>query len=183
MTGTHPLLVDVASVLRRLGVRQEIHREVALQGLKVLSTRVPDDATIALDAFVESTASGGVSVHGSVTATWVGECRRCLGGVEGTLQGTFEEVFESHPTEGETYPLLEDHIDLEPMVRDAILLALPLAPLCRDGCRGPNPDEFPVEKVGDPEPGDAPEGEGRRVDPRWAALDQLRADEAPSGDE
>ena len=46
-------------------------------------------------------------------------------------------MFEADPTdEGETYPLDGDQIDLEPMVRDAVLLELPLGPLCGDDCAG-----------------------------------------------
>jgi uncharacterized protein len=70
----------------------------------------------------------------------------------------------------ETYPLLGDHLDLEPLARDAVLLALPLAPLCREDCAGLCPT-CGAERAGgacgcDPAP----------VDPRWAALDVLRAE-------
>ena len=54
------------------------------------------------------------------------------------------------------------------MVRDAVLLALPLAPLCADACAGPAPDEFPTGPVATEE---------QPVDPRWAALTQLEFDE------
>jgi uncharacterized protein len=54
-----------------------------------------------------------------------------------------------------------------------VLLHLPLAPLCREDCRGPAPDAFPAVVAGelDDEPADGPRG-----DPRWAALDVLRRD-------
>ena len=83
------------------------------------------------------------------------------------------EVFEPHPTEGETYPIEGDEIDLEPLVRDAVLLALPLAPLCRDDCPGPATDAFPT---GTDEAAAAPEEESP-ADPRWAALAELRFEE------
>ena len=51
-----------------------------------------------------------------------------------------DELFETHPLEGETYKLDDDVIDLEPMVRDASLLELPLAPLLRDRLRRFVPD-------------------------------------------
>jgi uncharacterized protein len=68
---------------------------------------------------------------------------------------------------GETWPLTSDEIDLEPVVREAVLLALPLAPLCDEGCLGPAPERFPATV----EDGDVAEEPPR--DPRWAALDQL----------
>ena len=80
-----------------------------------------------------------------------------------------QEIFENAPTEGETWPIDDERIDLAPMVREAALLALPLAPLCTDDCAGPEPDRFPT---GAP---DDEEGEPPR-DERWAALDALEFD-------
>ena len=84
------------------------------------------------------------------------------------------EVWATRPLDGETWPLDHDHIDLGPLLHDLALLALPLAPLCDEGCRGPAPDAFPatVEDEAtalgpDDEAGPAPR------DPRWAALDDL----------
>jgi uncharacterized protein len=87
--------------------------------------------------------------------------------VEGPLDVEVAEVFEEHPTEGETYPISGDHIDLEPMVRELAILGLPINPLCRDDCAGPVPDVLPVSVESDEEAEPAP-------DPRWAALDALR---------
>jgi uncharacterized protein len=114
---------------------------------------------------------GGVCAEGVVTAHWRAECRRCLEPVEGTLRAEVREVFEAHPTEGETYPLASEELDLEPMVRDAVLLGLPLAPLCRQACAGPAPESFPTVVPG----AEVPDEAARRPrDPRWAALDELR---------
>ena len=71
---------------------------------------------------------------------WQGTCRRCLEPVEGEAEASVKEIFERHPVEGETYLLDGESIDLEPLVRDAVLLALPLAPLCREDCPGPAPE-------------------------------------------
>ena len=56
-----------------------------------------------------------------------------------------QEVFEhAARSTGETYPLDGDEVDLEPLVRDAVLLSLPLAPLCRPRLPGSRPDGHPV---------------------------------------
>lgn len=76
-----------------------------------------------------------------------------------------------------------DSIDLGPVVHDATVLALPLAPLCRPDCAGPDPEQFPVRTPG-PDDGVADgedEAAERPIDPRWAALEQLRFDSG--GDE
>src|SRR4051794_41006888 len=98
----------------------------------------------------------------------MGGGRRCLGGVAGVLEAEVQEVFEAGDVGGDTYQFGGDFLDLEPMVRDVVLLGLPLAPLCGDVCEGPDPDDHPVsvEAEDDPEPGQG--------DPRWAALRGLK---------
>jgi uncharacterized metal-binding protein YceD (DUF177 family) len=81
------------------------------------------------------------------------------------------EVYETKPTDGETWPLVHDHVDLGPLLHDVALLALPLAPLCAEGCLGPDPDRFPARAAVE---GDADaDDDARPKDPRWAALDDL----------
>ena len=74
-----------------------------------------------------------------------------------------EEVFEAQPVEGETYALNGDRLDVEPLVRDAVLLALPLAPLCEDACLGPEPKGHPIGSEESPD-----------IDPRWSGLGELK---------
>ena len=95
-----------------------------------------------------SRSDGRVTVAGTVRAPWVGECRRCLEEVAGAVEVDAAGGLRAHarPT-GETYPLDGDEVDLEPVVRDAVLLALPLAPLCRRGLPGPGPDALPAPSV------------------------------------
>ena len=74
-------------------------------------------------------------------------------------------------SEGDTWPLENDQIDLGPLLHDTALLTLPLAPLCRDDCEGPAPEVFPTGPAGRDQ-GAAVEDEPAK-DPRWAALDDL----------
>lgn len=162
------LRIGVMELRRRPGTQRDVRLTTRLPGLVVTSARVPDDADIVVDATLES-IDGAVTLTGAVEVPWVGECRRCLDEVGGVLRVDVRELFEVRPIEGETYPIEGDEVDLEPVVRDAALLNLPLAPLCREDCPGPAPDAFPAIV-----PGDAPAD--RLPDPRWAALDQLRLD-------
>lgn len=175
MTGARPLEVGVAELLRRPGTRREVVAADVVGGLAITTAGVIDGAPVEAELVLEAIA-GSVVAEGVVRAPWVGECRRCLEPVTGVLETDVREVFEHRPTEGETYRLQDDHIDLEPLVRDAVLLALPLAPLCAEGCEGPAPEDFPTSvegaDEGDVGPGPATGG----GDPRWAALDELRFD-------
>ncbi|HET6915863.1 MAG TPA: DUF177 domain-containing protein [Acidimicrobiales bacterium] len=68
----------------------------------------------------------------------------------------------------ETYPLKGELLDLQPLVRDALLLDLPLAPLCREDCKGLCPTCGADLNDGPCSCARAP------ADPRWAALDLLK---------
>ncbi len=175
----HPpeLLVSVTEIRRHLGSRVSVERELESQGMALALTEVgvPDGAPIVLRGELES-ISEGVVLTGSITVPWVGACRRCLRPVDGTAEVDVREVWEVHPTDGETWPLLADRIDVGPLLHDSALLALPLAPLCADDCAGPAPDRFPAVPVADAEPegeGVADQDAGRR-DPRWSGLDDLQ---------
>jgi len=166
-----PLVAPLTELRRHLGARREVEASVDLPGLATSTAAVVDGEPVEVDLVIESIPQG-VSVSGTVRARWVGQCRRCLDDVLGDVDVDVKEIFERMPTEGETWPLGADEIDLEPVVREAVLLALPLAPLCDEGCLGPAPDRFPATVEDDDDRDDEGEAELPR-DPRWAALDQL----------
>lgn len=170
--GPHPpkVLISVTEIRRHLGSRADVRCELEAEGLGLSDVRVVDGADLVLAGEVES-ISEGVVLTGSVSVPWTGSCRRCLGGVTGVASVDLREVYETDPVAGETWPLVNDQIDVGPLIHDSALLALPLAPLCGDDCLGPAPDQFPaVAPVEDAT--DGPEAEPSR-DPRWAALDDL----------
>jgi uncharacterized protein len=170
------LRIGLSELRRRPGNRSEVHRSVPLHGVGVSTAAVPDGAEATVDVTLEA-LSDGVTVRGHVEAPWEGECRRCLESTSGTVVAEVHEVFKDHADEGETLPLDGESLDLGQVVHDAVVLALPLAPLCRPDCPGPDPDQFPVTAAAD-EPGGAGDDEPDppRGDPRWAALDELRFD-------
>jgi uncharacterized protein len=166
------LLVPVTEVRRHLGTRAPVDRSMDAEGLALSDVRVPDGAEIRFVGAIES-ISDGIALTGDVSVAWVGSCRRCLDEIDGTASADVREIYETHPTDGETWPLEDDQIDLGPLLHDTALLALPLAPLCDDDCVGPAPDRFPATVESDADEDD--DAEPPR-DPRWAALDDLRFD-------
>ena len=165
----HRFAVHVAD-LAHPGARRAVRLSGPLPGeLAVSGSRLPAGAEIGVDVVLEAVAEG-VLATGTVAAPFLADCRRCLRPVEGVLEAAVQELFSRRSVEPDGYPLDHDQVDLEPMVREAVVLALPLAPLCSDECRGLCPrcgadlNEGPCQCV--PEP-----------DPRWAALDALRSPE------
>jgi DUF177 domain-containing protein len=164
-----PFVVATGELLRHPGVQQHVVRAGRLPGIALSVSRLTDE-DVTVDVVLEAQGPT-VTATGTVTGRWTGECRRCLEATGGELEAPLSEVFETDPVEGETYPLARDHLDLEPAVREALALALPLAPLCDEACAGPDPEAHPVTVEADDDAPDQPP-----ADPRWAALDQLRFD-------
>jgi len=138
---------------------------------------VPVGATLALDLRMES-VSEGVLVSGTVTAPVEGECGRCLNPLGDTVDVPVLELYayENSTTdettdEDEVGRLRGDLIDLQPAVRDAVVLALPSNPLCREDCPGL------CAECGQPL-ADLPAGHTHeQIDARWAALSNLNIEE------
>lgn len=180
--GTRParLLVNVADLRRRLGQRRSEPIEVHLARETVVAASTTD-VPVTGEVIVES-IERGVSVRGGVRFGWEGECRRCLELTGGELDVDIDEIFQvGAPEDSELLDLVGDQLDLVPLVREAVVLSLPLAPLCRDACSGPDPDRYPAmteaslaEAEAEARAEDEAAAGGPQRDPRWAALDQLQ---------
>lgn len=164
------LIVDVVELQRRTGTRRDVQAELALPDLAV-GERSVVDGRLDVDLVVEAVTEGIVA-SGTVVGVSRGPCRRCLDDVDERFEVDIREVFERTPTEGETWPIEDERIDLTPVVREWALLSLPLAPLCRADCEGPEPERFPAQVYVEPDV-DAPPPR----DERWAALDGLTFEE------
>jgi uncharacterized protein len=118
-----------------------------------------------------------VLVSGSATARVSGECSRCLEPLSDTLTVEITELYaypdsatEASTDEDEVSRVVDDLVDTEPVVRDAVLLALPRVPLCTEDCPGLCPD------CGGRRADLGPDHGHETIDPRWAALAQRLGD-------
>jgi uncharacterized protein len=170
-----PLVFNTHELGRRPGSMQTAELTVpAPADLGVELLGVPKGSPVELDLRLEAVMEG-VLATGTAWAQLAGECARCLEGFEDELEVEFQELFvypESDAEEDEASRLVEDHLDLEPVLRDSVVLALPFQPLCSPDCPGLCP-ECGV-RLAD-EPGHAHE---EQVDPRWAALSALKTTNA-----
>jgi len=137
---------------------------------------VAKGAEVTLDVRLES-LHDGILVSATVDTVATGECVRCLDPVSIPIQVEFQELFAYSPDEAFDFAVQDDHVDLEPVVRDAVVLALPFQPVCRPDCPGLDPETG--EKLAD-----HPHKVARDVlDPRWAALEGFTPDSAVSDSE
>jgi uncharacterized protein len=172
--GSGDFVFDTRALGKRPGeFRDEKRTARAPDGLGSGLVLVPAGGDVALDLRFEA-VSEGVYVTGTAVAPLAGECARCLDPLTSSIEVSFQELYRYLPDPGEDENDVEerfldgDHLDLEPAFRDAVVLALPLSPLCRDDCQG-----LCVEcgaKLADAGPGHGHDGQ---VDPRWGLLAQL----------
>jgi uncharacterized protein len=165
-----PYTVSVIDLLHRPGEMREKSIDVTVDddmGNAVIGVR--KGAKLHIDARLES-LHDGILVSGDVFATADGECVRCLTDVSIPVEVEFQELFAYSFDEAFDYTVQDDHVDLEPLVRDAVVLSLPFQPVCQEDCLGLCP-VCGVRLLDNPgHEHEAP------VDPRWAALvglDQL----------
>ena len=164
------LVVSVADLLPHPGKTKRFERDALLDDLAVSSSRVPAGAMTSVDVELQA-VNDGIVVVGTVRAPWTGECRRCLKAAGGEVVAEVQEIYERDPVEGETRQLRDATVDLTEMARDAVLLELPIAPLCEDDCAGLCPT------CGVDRNETACDCAATETDPRWAALSDLRFDD------
>jgi uncharacterized protein len=135
---------------------------------------VTEGSDLELDYRLESVIEG-VLVSGIASGNATGECARCLQPITEHLEVDFQELYE-YPdaiNDEDSLRLEGDLLDLEPVVRDAVVLALPLAPLCKEDCLGLCPQcGVDLNKE--------PNHQHDIVDQRWQALQGLLTDIDPT---
>ena len=176
-----PLVLDTRELGRRAGSMRTVARTVpAPPGWALELVEVPPGAEVRLDLRLEAVMDG-VLVSGTVTAPVTAECGRCLAPVDDEVEVDIQELFayDAEQTEdpvvddGDVSLMSGDFIDIEPLVRDALVLGLPLNPVCDDDCAGLCPGcGEPLAKLPDGHHHDD-------SDPRWAALSTLNVDDTP----
>ena len=171
-----PLVLDTRELGRRPGSQRTMSRTAeapAELGIEIL--RVPEGSPVQLDLRLEAVMDG-VLVTGTATADLEGECARCLEQIEDEVTVEIQELYLYEPADkddedDDVSRLEDDLLDLEPVLRDAVVLALPFQPLCQDDCPGLC-TECGARLADDPD-----HRHDEPVDPRWAALQDLAADE------
>jgi uncharacterized protein len=180
------LVFDMRTLGRQAGSARTQQLTVpAPDDLRLELARIPVGTDVHLDLKFEAVTEG-VLVTGSATAPLAGECARCLTPLAATVTASFTELYlydrydkhdkhdrydkhdkhdEDEDQDEEELYLDGDLLDLEPVLRDAVVLALPMSPLCREGCPG-----LCVHcgvSLADAGPG---HGHEDAPDPRWAGL-------------
>jgi uncharacterized protein len=173
-----PLVLDTRELGRRPGSqRQKSFSAPAPADLGIEVLRVPEGSPVEFDIRLEAVMEG-VLVTGTAAAGLDGECVRCLEPIHDEIEVDFQELFvyeekddETDDEDSGTSRLEGDLLDLEPLLRDAVVLSLPFQPLCQDDCPGLC-IECGARLADDPD-----HQHEEPIDPRWAALQGLTQDD------
>jgi uncharacterized protein len=163
------LTVNAVELLRVPGSRRHLDAVIPVAELEINDGRV--DGDVAIDVTATSTLDD-IVVTGTLSVAWHDACRRCLRPLHDTLTVEVSERYADDDPTGRraidpaAFPIHNGQLDLAPMVREEVLLAIPDAPLCREDCPGLCP-------ICGADAGEC--GCDTTVrDDRWAVLDQLR---------
>ena len=169
--------IDVHDLLGRPGASRRHDVIGTLEGLATELVTVPDAAPLGGSLLLESVVEG-ILVSGSIAGTWRLRCARCLTEWSEPFSVATRELFttEEHAAtdpdddlDEDTYALVDEEIDLEQLIRDAVGVEMPFAPLCRPDCKG-------LCEIcgGNRNLGECPGHE--TLDPRFAVLAELLPD-------
>lgn len=131
----NPYVLNVLELMRRPGSRKSVQLTAPVDELVIGDVTLPAGTECTVDLVLESLPDG-ITAAGTVSAPWQADCRRCLGDASGVASVHVKELYQKTPTSDDIYEFDGEQLDLEPMVREAIVFELPIAPLCRPTCAG-----------------------------------------------
>lgn len=163
--------VDVRDLLAQPGASRRVATRERFAAMRTEMAAVPDEEPVRIDVLLESVVEG-ILVSGPLSGEIRYRCSRCLKEFDRDFRVDVRELYAHGAGEDkDEYPIRDGQIDLEPMVRDAVVLSMPFSPLCRADCLGL------CSRCG----GDRNLGEcscGPEMDPRWEALGELNLEES-----
>jgi uncharacterized protein len=165
----NPLRINTVELVRRPGDHRELDVTLPFSSFGVPDDRVEPDAPVHVHVRLDA-MNDGVSVAGTVTFDWHGACRRCAIDTAGTIVADVDERYQERVTDPDAFEFDGMQLDLEPMVREVVLLEAPATPLHAPDCQGLCP------VCGIDRNHASCECAEPASDSPWAALDQLRGD-------
>ena len=120
-----------------------------------------------LDLRLESVHEG-ILATGKVFTNATSECSRCLDPIKLPVEVDFQELFTYSGSSEDDLKVQDDSIDLDPAIRDAVVLSLPFQPVCNPDCPGLCA-ECGVKLVDDPD-----HAHEVAIDSRWSELQKFQ---------
>ena len=172
-TAQNALVVGVKDLVHKAGEMRELTLDVvAPEKYGEAMAVVPEGSELTIDLRLEGLHEG-ILVTAELTTQAEAECVRCLDPFTTELQVDFQELFAYSSTEADSYLVAHDALDLEDIIRDAVVLDLPFQPVCKETCFGLDPVTG-EKRTSAPVSLDVEE-----IDPRWQELSKLLESDSP----
>jgi len=167
MSSSSPYLIPVHDLMHKPGSLRRIDLQFEVpEALDNSVVSLTQGTKMVINGRLESVHEG-ILVSANVASEAKTECSRCLDPLNLEIDVEFQELFAYSLTEEDDLIVSDEIIDLEQVVRDAVVLSLPFQPICSEDCLGLC-SECGVKLAENPQHAhDAP------VDPRWNALKNL----------
>lgn len=163
-----PFLIPMHDLINKPGQMKDLDLEIVVaEPLGVGAISVVTGSIIDVSARFESVHEG-ILATGEVDADAEGQCSRCLDPIKLVVEVDFQELFAYSGTEEDEFLVQDDQIDLEQVIRDAVVLSLPFQPVCSADCLGLCP-ECGVKLAEDPN-----HVHDVLIDSRWNELKKLK---------
>mgnify|MGYP000122535311 FL=1 len=171
MSSASPYVIPVHDIMHKAGAMREFKLDIEVpEALGDALAQVSVGTELDLDLRLESVHEG-ILATGEVFVDAEGECSRCLDPITLPVEVDFQELFAYSLTNEDDFVVDDEQIDLEQVIRDAVVLSLPFKPVCRKNCLGLCPD-CGIKLAENPN-----HVHESAVDPRWNALEELRKKE------
>lgn len=162
-----PLSIGVNDIVHRPGEMREYELELSApekygEAIAVVHEGSPLTLSLRVEGLHE-----GILATGEVTTSARAECVRCLDACDVPVQVDFQELFAYSSQEADSYLVRDDTLDLEDIIRDAVVLDLPFQPVCSPECYGLDP------ATGEKNTGPVADTKDSDIDPRWRELEKL----------
>jgi uncharacterized protein len=164
------LRINAVELLRQPGATKSIDVEVPGSAIDVVHEALAGDIAIDLELLA---LNDGIAVTGRLVAPWAAPCRRCLRDLDGSAVADVDELYQVVVIDEDAYPIIDNQLDLAPMVRQGALLELDDERLCAPDCAGLCP------VCGIDRNTESCACDTTVKDDRWAALDGLVLDDQP----
>ena len=171
MSTASPYVIPVHDIMHKAGAMREFKLDIEVpSALGDAIVTVSEGTELDLDLRLESVHEG-ILATGEVFVDAEGECSRCLDPLIVPIEVDFQELFAYSLTNEDDFVVDDEQIDLEQVIRDAVVLSLPFQPVCRKNCLGLCPD------CGVKLAENTHHVHETAADPRWSALEELRKKE------
>lgn len=175
----HWLQIDVSNLAGKPGSTRKLASSGPVEGFRSGLGWIEDGDSIRIDLLLQS-AGDGIEVTGDAWGRLHLSCSRCLIEYEQDFKLSLDEKFFFEPDvaeENEGYLVRDQVIDLEPMLRDVIVLDIPIRPVHAEDCKGLCPECGADLNVSDCRHAE------HAIDARWAPLQSLMASQSAGDDE